>query len=92
MFDAYRGIPGENLLAALRAAHRYQHDKGPQPPYAVIRILEKKGLIHVYRRHNEWSDYHTPTRDNPNRTVRRYTIFTVILLYNALQLIQRKDD
>ena len=49
-------ISNNNMLKRLQDAYRWQ--KGDDPmSYVDIRILEKKGLVYVYRDHNTLANY-----------------------------------
>lgn len=54
------------------------------PSYAIIRILEKRKLIYVYRSLFEMAEYSAPTTDDPDRKVIRKKILTVTLTYDGL--------
>lgn len=46
-----------NLLICLKEARNFQRGCGPFPSYEVIRRLEKKGYVYVYRKHDQMAEY-----------------------------------
>lgn len=83
-----------SLISSLKAVQDFQKGLGPLPHYATIRRLERKkpALIYVYRRLNEETDYPAPTKNEPNRTVKRPTIYHITLTYSGKIILQSEHN
>ena len=76
-------ISFNRTILRLQRAYSWQKRESERPDYVHLRILEKKGLIYLYRDYTIEEDYEV----EQGRVITRPRIRACILMYRGRQLL-----